>query len=88
MIFSQNSQFFMFPQVKTQLSLSQRNFLVIDSRQFRNYTGIPKNDSPYFTAIQLLIVIIVICRTNRAAYPKNLASTASIEHMSEGYPET
>ena len=77
----------MFPQVKTQLSLSQRNCLVIDSFLIIK-NGIPKNDSPYFTAIQLLIVIIVICRTNRAAYPKNLASTASIEHMSAAYPKT
>ena len=43
----------MFPQVKTQLSLSQKNFLVIEARKTVTYiiwkTGIPRNDSPYST---------------------------------------
>ena len=43
----------MFSQVKTQLSLSQKNFLVIEAHKTVTYiiwkTGIPGNDSPYST---------------------------------------
>ena len=49
LIFTKIGTLFMFPQVKTQLSLSKKNFLVNDPHLTVAYwwkTGIPENDPP------------------------------------------